>query len=165
MAMSMRDLIPWGQNRNEPASSQSYNANPFLALHREMNRIFDDFSRSFDLPMSAPGWSTGWPHVEVSETGDEVKVMAELPGLEQQDIEVTLHDGMLTLKGEKKSESNGAVYSERWHGRFERSLQLGPDVDPDKVNAAFKNGVLTITVAKRPEAQRQVKRIPITTSA
>ena len=164
MAMSMRDLIPWGRNRNEPASSQPY-ANPFLALHREMNRIFDDFSRSFDLPMSAPGWSTGWPHVEVSETGDEVKVMAELPGLEQKDIEVTLHDGMLTLKGEKQSESKGAVYSERWHGRFERSLQLGPDIDPDKVNAAFKNGVLTITVAKRPEAQRQVKRIPITTSA
>ena len=91
--------------------------------------------------------------------------MAELPSLEQKDIEVTLHDGMLTLKGEKQSESNGTVYSERWHGRFERSLQLGPDVDPDKVNAAFKNGVLTITVAKRPEAQRQVKRIPITTSA
>jgi HSP20 family protein len=160
----MRDLIPWGRNRNEPASTQAYNANPFLALHREMNRIFDDFSRSFDLPISAPGWSTGWPHVEVSETADEVKVMAELPGLEQKDIEVTLHDGMLTIKGEKKSESNGAVYSERWHGRFERSLQLGPDVDPDKVNAAFKNGVLTITVTKRPEAQRQVKRIPITTS-
>jgi HSP20 family protein len=156
------DLV--GSNRNEPASTQPYNANPFLALHREMNRIFDDFSRSFDLPMSAPGWSTGWPHVAVSETGDEVKVMAELPGLEQNDIEVTLNDGMLTLKGEKQSESNGAVYSERWHGRFERSLQLGPDVDPDKVNAAFKNGVLTITVTKRPEAQRQVKRIPITTS-
>ena len=165
MAMSMRDLIPWGRNQNEPASNQPYNANPFLALHREMNRIFDDFSRSFDLPMSAPGWSTGWPHVEVSETDDEVKVMAELPGLEQKDIEVTLHDGMLTLKGEKQSESKGAVYSERWHGRFERSLQLGPDVDPDKVNAAFKNGVLTIIVAKRPEAQRQVKRIPINTSA
>jgi HSP20 family protein len=164
MAMSMRDLIPWGRNRNEPASTQPYNANPFLALHREMNRIFDDFSRSFDLPISAPGWSTGWPHVEVSETGDEVKVMAELPGLEQNDIEVTLHDGMLTLKGEKQSENNGAVYSERWHGRFERSLQLGPDVDPDKVNAAFKNGVLTITVTKRPEAQRHVKHIPITTS-
>ena len=165
MAMSMRDLMPWGRNRNEPASRQPYNANPFLALHHEMNRIFDDFSRSFDLPMSAPGWSTGWPHVEVGETGDEVRVMAELPGLEQKDIEVTLHDGMLTLKGEKQSESTGAVYSERWHGRFERSLQLGPDVDPDKVNAEFKNGVLTITVAKRPEAQRQVKRIPITTSA
>jgi HSP20 family protein len=55
MARIMRDLIPWGRNRNEPASGQSYNANPFLALHCEMNRIFDDFSRSFDLPMPASG--------------------------------------------------------------------------------------------------------------
>ena len=163
MAMSMRDLIPWGRNQNVATSRSSENANPFLALHREMNRIFDDFSRSFDLPsMVSQGWSAGWPHVEVAETDENVKVVAELPGLEEKDIEVTLHNGTLTLKGEKKSENQGSVYSERWHGRFERSLQLGPDVDPEKVNAAFKNGVLTITVPKRPEAQRQVKRIPIT---
>ena len=91
----------------------------------------------------------------------DVKIVAELPGLDEKDIELTLHNGMLTLKGEKKSETQGAVYSERWHGRFERSLQLGPDVDPEKVNAGFKNGVLTVTVPKPPEAQRQVKRIPI----
>src|SRR5947209_14290301 len=162
MAVSMRDLIPWGRNRNLPAPTTGDNANPFLALHREMNRIFDDFARGFDLPMLSGGWSGGWPHVEVSETEDNVKVVAEIPGLEQKDIEVTLHNGILTLRGEKKSENQGAVYSERWHGRFERSMQLGPDVDPDRVNAAFKNGVLTITVPKRPEAQRQVKRIPIT---
>jgi HSP20 family protein len=162
MAMSMRDLIPWGRDRNVPSSSQSDNANPFLALHREMNRMFDDFARGFDFPMFSGRWSGGWPHIEVSETDDQVKIVAEVPGLEEKDIEVTLHNGMLTLKGEKKSESQAALYSERWQGRFERSMQLGPDVDPDRVNAAFKNGVLTITVAKRPEAQRQVKRIPIT---
>ena len=99
--------------------------------------------------------------MEVSETEQEVKVVAELPGLEEKDLEVTLHDGVLTLGGEKKGEGSGAVYSERWHGRFQRSLQLGPDVDPDKVAASFRNGVLTVTVARRPEAQRQVKRIPI----
>lgn len=163
MAMNMRDLIPWGRNRNVPASPPSENANLFLALHREMNRIFDEFSRGFGMPAFPTGWSAGWPHIEVRETNDDVRVVAELPGLEEKDIDVTLHDGMLTLKGEKKSESQGSVYSERWHGRFERSLRLGPDVDPDKVNAAFNNGVLTIIVAKRPEAQRQVKRIPITT--
>jgi HSP20 family protein len=68
---------------------------------------------------------------------------------------------MLTIKGEKKSESDNAWYSERWHGRFQRALPLGSDVDPDKVSAAFKNGVLTVTLGKRPEAQREVKRIPI----
>jgi HSP20 family protein len=81
--------------------------------------------------------------------------------MEQKDIELTLHEGMLTLKGEKKSEINGAVYSERRHGQFERTVRLGPDVDPDKVKTEFKNGVLTVTAGKRPEAQRQVKRIAI----
>lgn len=68
---------------------------------------------------------------------------------------------MLTLRGEKKAESDGAVYSERSHGQFQRAVRLGPDVDPDKVSASFRNGVLTITVPKRPEAQRQVRRITI----
>ena len=100
--------------------------------------------------------------VEVSESDDDVKVVAALPGLDEKDIEVTLHDGALTLRGEKKAESQGALYSEGWQGRFERTMQLGPDVDPDKVNASYKNGVLTITAAKRPEAQRRVKRVAIT---
>lgn len=165
--MNVRDLIPWSRSRNLPATSTE-TSNPFFALHREMNRMFDDFARSFDLPALSGGWlngwSSGWPRVEVSETDDDVKVVAELPGLDAKDIEVTLHDGVLTLRGEKKAASESALYSERWQGQFQRSMQLGPDVDPDKVNAAFKNGVLTITVAKRPEARRQTKRIPITAS-
>ncbi|HZS82116.1 MAG TPA: Hsp20/alpha crystallin family protein [Stellaceae bacterium] len=160
--MDVKSLIPWGRNRNAPALRYAEEASPFLALHREMNRLFDDFFRGWDLPVpSRFGWSAGWPSVEVSETEKEFKVVAELPGLEEKDVDVTLHDGVLTLKGEKKSESNGSVYSERWQGSFQRSIQLGPEVDPDKVAASFKNGVLTVTLAKRPEAQSQVKRIPI----
>jgi HSP20 family protein len=158
--MALTDLIPWNRNRNMPAPRQS---DPFVALRREMDRVFDDFFRGFDLPMAgSQGWSVGtWPHVEVSETDNEVKLVAELPGMEEKDIELNFHGGMLTLKGEKKAETNGAVYSERWHGQFERTFQLGPDVDPEKIKAEFKNGVLTVTVGKRPEAQRQVKRIPV----
>src|SRR6267378_3240318 len=153
--MAMSDLIPWGRNRNVPAPQQAEQARPFLALRQEMDRVFDNVFRGFDWPMTAPsaGAAGPWPHVEVSDGDNEVKIVAELPGMEEKDIEVTLQEGMLTLKGEKKSESNGAAYSERWHGQFARSLQLGPDVDPDRVNAEFKNGVLTITAAKRPEAQ------------
>ena len=158
--MPITDLIPWNRNRNMPDARQ---ADPFVALRREMDRVFDSFFRGFDLPMTGnPGWSVGtWPHVEVSETDNEVKLVAELPGMEEKDVELTLNEGRLTLKGEKKTETDGAVYSERWHGQFERTVQLGPDVDPDKIKAEFKNGVLTVTVGKRPEAQRQVKRIAI----
>ena len=161
--MALTDLIPWNRNQNVPAPRQT---DPFLSLRREMDRVFDSFFRGFDVPVTGTrGWSVGtWPHVEVSETENEVKVVAELPGMEQKDIDVTFHDGMLTLKGEKKSETNGSVYSERWHGQFERSFQLGPDVDPDKINAEFKNGVLSLTIGKRPEAQRQVKHIEIRAS-
>jgi HSP20 family protein len=160
--MTMKDLLPWGGNRNAVGPSYTEETSPFLSLHREVNRLFDDVLRSVDLPIASRlGWSRAWPHVEVSETEKEVKVVAELPGLEEQDVELMLHDGVLTIKGEKKAESETSVYSERRHGSFQRSIQLRPEVDPETVSAAFKNGVLTITLGKRPEAQSQVKRIPI----
>src|SRR3954453_15952567 len=130
--MPITDLIPW--NRNMSAARQT---DPFVALRREMDRVFDSFFRGFDSPMTGtPGWSIGtWPHVEVSETDNEIKLVAELPGMEEKDIDLNFREGMLTLKGEKKTETNGAIYCELWHGQFERTFQLGPDVDPDKINA------------------------------
>src|SRR5690349_12677941 len=109
--MAITDLIPWNRTRNMPGPRQA-EEHPFLALHREMNRMFDNFFRGFDWPTSnTPGWSVGgWPHIEINETDNEVKLLAELPGVEQNDIELTLNEGMLTLKGEKKSQSGGAVY-------------------------------------------------------
>jgi HSP20 family protein len=160
--MKVKDLIPHRKDRSTAVTRYAEERNPFLAFHREMNRLFDDFFHGFDTPLDTRfGWSGVWPSVDVSENEKEVRVVAEVPGLDEKDIEVTLSDGVLTLRGEKQHESQDAVYSERWHGGFERSLDLGSDVDPDKVNASFKNGVLTITVAKRADAQSRVKRIPI----
>ena len=161
--MAWTDLVPWGRNRSAAAPSSARESSPFFALHREMNRMFDDFARSFELEMPAH-FSGNWPRVEIDDAENEVKILAELPGMDQRDIDISLTDGMLTIKGEKQSETNGALYSERWHGRFERSLRLGPDVDPDQVNAEMKNGVLTVTAKKRPEAQRLVKRTPVLAS-
>ena len=90
-----------------------------------------------------------------------MKIVAELPGMEERDVAITLDEGVLTLKGHKKLEDNGRVYSERWEGAFERTIPVGQDVDPDKVKASFKNGVLTVQLQKKPEAQRQSKRIAI----
>jgi HSP20 family protein len=160
--MALTDLVPWGRNRSTAPQRFAEAGDPFLALHREVNRMFDDFARGFGIGLPARFGSFGtWPYVEVSETDKELKVAAELPGMEQKDVEVSLADGVLTLKGEKKSETDDALYSERWHGQFQRSLQVGPDVDPDKVSAEFKDGVLTVTLTKRPDAQSRVKRIPI----
>jgi HSP20 family protein len=152
-----RKLMPWSRNRGE-MSGANERANPLFALHRDMNRMFDDFLRDFDMPARV---DSSWPSVEISETDDCVKVIAEVPGLDKGDVEVTLHEGVLTLRGEKKIERNGTLYSERWEGAFERDIQVGESVDPDKVKASFKNGVLTVEMPKKPEARREVKRITI----
>jgi HSP20 family protein len=158
--MALRDLIPWN-NGSRNLSLQRNEGNPFLALHREMNRLFDDAFRSFDVGAFG-SQAMGWPSVEVSETDKEVKVVAEIPGLEEKDVEVELANGVLTISGEKKSETvdKERRFSERHYGRFERSIPVD-DVDQDKVAAAFKNGVLTVTLPKSPTAQQKVKRIAI----
>jgi len=160
ITMALRDLIPWN-NSSRNLSLQRNEGNPFLALHREMNRLFDDAFRSFDVGAFG-SQAMGWPSVEVSETDKEVKVVAEIPGLEEKDVEVELANGVLTISGEKKSETvdKERRFSERHYGRFERSIPVD-DVDQDKVAAAFNNGVLTVTLPKSPTAQQKVKRIAI----
>ena len=167
--MSVRDLIPWGRSSNQaPTVFRDDDRNPFLSLHREVNRLFDDVFRSFDSRLPAFGslssFSAAWPNVEISETDKEIKVNAEVPGLEEKDIEVLLDDSVLTLKGEKRSETEDKErqFSERYYGRFERRIPLGYEIEPDKVDARFKNGVLTVTLPKSAKAQTQVKRIAIT---
>ena len=158
--MALRDLIPWN-NGSRDLSLHRPESNPFLALHREMNRLFDDTLRSFDIaPFSSQ--AMGWPSVEVNETDKEVKVVAELPGLQEKDVNVELRDGLLTISGEKKSETEDKErrFSERYYGRFERSIPID-DVDPDRVGASFKDGVLTVTLAKLPTEKQKVKRIAI----
>jgi HSP20 family protein len=160
--MALTNLMPWGRGQSVTAPGSHEDNDPFSALSRDMNRLLDDFTRGFGVSLPPRfGLQGTWPHVEVSETDKDVTVVAELPGMDEKQVEVLLQDGVLTLRGEKKSESNTPVYSERWHGQFQRSLQIGSDVDPEQVNAAFKNGVLTLTLAKRPESQRSVKRIQV----
>lgn len=167
--MSVRDLIPRGRsNGNQvPADFRNGERDPFLSLHREVNRLFDDVFRGFGsrLPTfnGASAFSGGWPSVEISDGEKEIKVTADMPGLVEKDIEVLLDDGVLTLKGEKHSETEDKDkrFSERFYGRFERRIPLGYEVKEDKVDARFKNGVLTVTLPKSEKAQSLVKRITV----
>ena len=159
--MNVKSLIPWNRSSTSPVNQTLDEGGTFLTLHREMNRLFDTFFRDIELPTGRFQWTGGWPKLDVKDGGEEVKVIAELPGLDQKDVEVTLREGVLTVRGEKMSENDGTSYSERWHGQFERSIHLGPDIDPDKVSAKFKNGLLTIIVQKKPETERTEKRIQI----
>ena len=163
--MGIKDLIPWNNRGREVGFQRGTDIHPVFALHREMNRMFDDVFRGFDL---APFGSVramdglGWPQIDVDETDKEVRITAELPGLAEKDVSLEIANGVLSIAGEKKTESEDKArrFSERYHGRFERRIRL-QDIDEDKASAAFKNGVLTITVPKSPEATNNVRRIAI----
>lgn len=164
--MNMRELIPWSREHDIDIR-RGHEGHPFLSLHREMNRLFDDVLRGFDFgPLAfARGdnrMMMAWPNIEVSDTDKEMKVTAELPGLEEKDVNVEFANGALVIKGEKKGETEDKdrLFSECYYGRFERRIPAD-DIDEDKVSASFRNGMLTVTLPKTAEAKRQVKRIAI----
>lgn len=163
--MAWGDLVPWNRGRG---LTRAREGDPFSALRRDMDRLFDDFwrgepFRGFNVP--SPAFAGGWPTLDVSETDKDYKITAELPGLEEKDVKLTLRDNVLVLSGEKRSEKeeNGENrhVSERFYGSFQRAIPFDAEVDPDKVVASFKNGVLTVTAPKNPAAQDRTKRIEI----
>jgi HSP20 family protein len=163
--MAIKDLIPWNNRGREVGIHREAEMHPFFALHREMNRMFDDVFRGFDLAPFGPTRGLngmGWPQIDIDETDKEVRITAELPGLDEKDVNLELANGVLSISGEKRSETEdrGRRFSERYYGRFERRIPLD-DVDEDKVSAAFRNGVLSITVPKSAEAKSSVRRIAI----
>ena len=142
---------------------------PFGSFQREMNKLFDDFFGGFDLspwaPLERRAATAFNPRVDVSETGKEIKVSVELPGMDEKDIDVSLTRDTLTIKGEKKEEKEekgeGYYRAERSYGSFTRSIPLPVEVDTDKVQAAFKKGVLDITLPKSAKAIQETKKIPV----
>jgi len=142
---------------------------PFASFQREMNQLFDNFFGGFSLSPWAPlerGMAqTFTPRVDVSETDKEIKVSAELPGMEEKDIDVSLTRDALTIKGEKKEEKEekGKDYyrMERSYGSFTRSIPLPIEVDTDKVEATFKKGVLDITLPKTAKAIQEAKKVAV----
>lgn len=133
-------------------------------LHRQVNRLFD--SLLDDGPLGTLGAARGlagsnWPQLEIRQDDDTIRIEADLPGVKEDDIELTVEDGVLTLAGEKKSErrdENG--YSERSYGRFERRVTLPGNIDEDACSAQFRDGVLTISIPTSAEKQRG-RRIPL----
>ncbi|GLQ78039.1 heat-shock protein Hsp20 [Mesorhizobium huakuii] len=166
--MTIRDLMPWSRDTSQsPSLLRDADRDPFMGLHREMSRLVDDMFRGFESRLPSMGRfssaGTGWPSVEISETDKEIRVTAEIPGMEEKDIEVLLDDGVLTLRGEKHSETDDKErqFSERFYGRFERRIPIGFEVAEDKVAADFRNGVLSVSLPKSEKAQSKAKRIPI----
>lgn len=150
---------------------------PFESLRREVDRLFENFDRDlwrspfsrsvFDIE---PLWRrelklVANPAVDIVEKDNAYEVTAELPGMDEKNIEVKLDNGGLTIKGEKREEKEekrkGYHLQERSYGSFERYFAVPDGVDADKIDASFKKGLLTVTLPKKPEAQKPTKKIDV----
>lgn len=136
-------------DRDRSSNTRSEPLNPVFSLHREMNRLFDDVFRDFGGSSFGAGRGS-WPSLDVDETEKEYLVTAELPGLEEREVEVLFQDGVLTIRGEKKLEKEwgNRTYSERYYGRFERQITLDRQIDEGAIAAKFRNGILKVSIPK-----------------
>lgn len=128
-----------------------------LNMRREINKMFDGFFRGGILDDGSFGTSVWTPAVDVAEHDDEFQVKVELPGVNKDDVKITMQDNILTVRGEKRQEkeTKGSEYHrvERSYGSFQRSFTLPTGVKHDKIEATYKDGILTVTLPKAEEAK------------
>lgn len=160
--MAFKNNLPSGKDLAKKSE------HPVDQFRDEMNRLFDSFFRGFDIePFDARGGVFS-PKVDVVETEAEIRVSAELPGMDEKEIEVTLGKDSLTIRGEKKLEKDetGKDYyrMERSYGAFSRTIPLPVQVDPEKVSAEFRKGVLTVALPKATQAMQKTQKIAVKVS-
>jgi HSP20 family protein len=160
--MSLRSLLPFGREMLPTRSD----GDPFAVLRRDLDRLFDGMMTSSLVPL----WSDHMaPRIDVRETDTGLDITAELPGVEEKDVEITLDDGALTIRGEKKMETEkteegakGWRMSERAYGSFLRTVALPFEVDDKGVKATFENGVLKVALPRSAKAKEHTRKIPVT---
>ena len=178
--MNLRTLMPFSDNRATPMRPE---VNFFGPLQREIDRLFDDFARLTTL--GAPGLQNQQgsqdqqgsqnlvqnlvPRLDVTEADKEIVITAEMPGLERKDVEISIDDDILTIRGEKKVEAQEGdkdknyQVAERAYGVFLRMIQLPPGIDPSKIQAVMSKGVLKITLPK--PARSETRKIEVKEAA
>ncbi len=163
--MNLKSVIPWKKGKRSLARGHG-DGDPFAQLQWRTKNLFEDFFGRSSSDLWGDDAGEFLPRVDVSETGKEVRITAELPGLDQKDVEVTVTNNMLRIKGEKKvekEEEEGDYYhSERSYGYFDRTIALPQGIDADNATAKFKKGVLKVTIPKKPEAQSWRRKIELT---
>jgi len=162
--MDIKSLIPFGKKNIEVRREEE---NPFAMMQREMNRVFDSFNRNWGLGAFPEFTGSFMPRLDVTEDAKAFTVTAELPGMSEKEIDLSISGDTLTIRGEKKEEkedkNKNYYYSERSYGTFMRSIPLPRQVETDKVSASFKKGILTITLPKTATAMESTKKIDVKT--
>jgi HSP20 family protein len=142
---------------------------PMQSLQQEIDRLFDQFVTGAGF--GEANWlrpsATFYPDIDLQETESGIQLSAELPGMTDKDVEITVTENTLTVRGEKKTESErsgtGWRHTEREYGQFERVIALGTELDGEKAQASFRNGVLTVTVPRKEGVKRNVRKIKVST--
>lgn len=161
--MAISDLIPWGwsRDRERMPARRDAGGDPMVSLQRDLNRVFEDFWTRFDNPFGGGGFIAGGPRTDVSETAEAMLVSVDLPGLDEKDVEVNVTGDMLTIRGEREETTDKGGFTSQSRRSFHRMIPVPPGVDPEKAEAVFKRGVLTVTLPKTEEAKAKVKRIDV----
>jgi len=161
--MAITDLLPWKKEEQKSLAERRTEQDPFLALQDEMNRMFDSYFADPWRGTSRLG--TFMPHMNVSENETDVTVTAEIPGMDENDIQVTYHKGILAISGEKRDDhqEKGSRYHriERTYGSFRREVSLPCEVEEEKITATFKKGVITVVLPKSTRPEVLGKRITV----
>ena len=165
--MTFKNLIPLQWDRYDTYGNHNYDETLFSldkSIERFLNPINTDYHGNSFIDFR-PVEQNNFPKVDIKETENNFLLAAELPGLDKSNVDITLDDGTLTLKGDKKTDiedTQGEFYSrERSYGAFQRNFEVPTIIDQNKIDASFVNGVLTVTMPKTPEAKKEVKKIPI----
>lgn len=164
--MSLKSILPSFARPTELERAGS----PFFSLQSEINRMFDDAFRGFPAASSFGGLDKVLsPAIDVKETEQGLEVSAELPGIEEKDLDVSIVEDLLTIKAEKKQEQKkeekGYYMMERSYGTVSRSVRLPFNADPDKVSASFDKGVLKIAIPRPADEQAKVRKIQVKPAA
>jgi HSP20 family protein len=164
------------ETQAKPPAVREEAVSHFDTLRREIDRLFDDFRpMGWRLPFRRPSaFELTWPHpegwqvapaIDMVEKDDAFEITAELPGLDEKNVEIKLSNGVLTIKGEKKDEKEERekeyYLSERRYGSFQRTFRVPDAVEVEKIDASFRKGVLTVTLPKSPTAKQSEKQINV----
>lgn len=163
--MKIKNLLP-----DIARKARTDSDHPFYSLQRDMNSLFDNFFRGFDVAprgFASGGVGSFTPSIDVKESEKEFMIKAELPGVEEKDIDVTVTSDSVTIRGEKKEEkeekNKNYYYMERSYGSFSRVIPLDTEIESGKAEASFKNGILDIKIPKNQSAKAIGTKVPIKT--
>jgi HSP20 family protein len=168
MPMKVTDLLPWSRGKRGAPGMRGEGGNAAITMQSDIHRAFENLWHALEQPtLSSWGraFAAGLPRVDVHEDDKALEVVAELPGMERKDVDISMTDGFLTIRGNKKiereEEDEGYVLRERSFGQVERVVPLPEGLDLNSAKAKFRNGALTITIPKAERSRREAKRIPV----